>query len=82
MVTKELVKHEIDRLQDEYLEVVYKMIKGLEVPLLEFENDRTSLSASEQAEWEAFVDRYAGCLKDAPIERGEQGVYEIREELQ
>ncbi|MCP4405965.1 MAG: hypothetical protein GY801_52815 [bacterium] len=81
MVTKELVKHEIDRLQDEYLEVVYKMIKGLEMPLLELENDRSSLSASEQAEWEAFVERYAGCMEDAPIERGAQGVYENREEL-
>ena len=45
MVTKEVVKHEIDRLQDEYLEVVYKMIKGLEMPLADFENERSDALA-------------------------------------
>jgi hypothetical protein len=81
MITKELVKFEIDHLQGEHLEVVYKVIKALETPLVEFENDHPPLTPSEQAEWEAFVDRCAGCLHDAPIERGAQGVYEIREEL-
>ena len=168
MVTKELVKTEIDHLQDDSLEMVYKMIiDRKEMPLIEASNNapiqehtltlqdeefklvrtirriggshkeqdalierliqeietlfaqqtpkepikwlekgkRTGLppfqpvtpepdsplasdiiiaqrmQATEQAEWEAFVDRYAGCLCDAPITRGDQGVYEIREEL-
>ncbi len=81
MVTKELVKSEIDDLQDEYVEVVYKVIKALEMPLLELDRQPHQLPRSEQLEWEAFVDRYAGCLNDAPIERGEQGTYEVREEL-
>ncbi len=33
-------------------------------------------------EWLAFVEETAGSLADDPIERGSQGVHEIREELQ
>jgi len=75
MVTKELVKSEIDHLHDEYVEVVYKVIKALEMPLGELDRRADAFPATEQMEWEAFVDHYAGCLKEAPIERGEQGVY-------
>jgi len=35
----------------------------------------------DQTEWQAFVNETYGCLADDPIERGEQGVYEIREVL-
>ena len=82
MITKELIKSEIDHLQEEHLEMLYKVIKAFEMPLIAFERGIPPLLAEEQEEWEAFVDRYAGCLRDAPIVRGEQGVYEIREELQ
>ena len=81
MITKELIKSEIDHLQEEHLEMLYKVIKAFEMPLIAFERGILPLQAEEQEEWEAFIDRYAGCLRDAPIARGDQGVYEIREEL-
>lgn len=81
MVTKEVVKAELEYLQDEYVEVVYKVIKALEMPLVESDRRLDAFPVSAQSAWEAFVDRYAGCLKEAPIARGEQGTYEMREEL-
>ena len=45
------------------------------------QDEERSETSNERTEWEAFVDRYSGCFSDAPIERGAQGVYEIREEL-
>ncbi len=81
MVTRELVKCEIDYLQDEYIEVVYKVIKALEIPVGALERRAGAFPVAEQAAWEAFIDRYAGCLNESPIERGEQGTYEIREEF-
>jgi len=32
MVTKELIKAEIDKVKDEYLQVLYKIVKDLEEP--------------------------------------------------
>lgn len=45
------------------------------------QDEERSETSNEQTAWEVFVDRYAGCLSDAPIERGAQDVYEMREEL-
>ncbi len=66
MVTKELIKAEIDRVQDKYLEVLYKIVQALNV---------------EDLEWHDFIAETYGCLADAPIERGDQGQYEIREAI-
>ena len=80
-ITKELVKMEIDTLPEYDLEVVYNVIKALESPLWELERLRQPFPKSEQMAWEQFVDQYAGCLRDAPITRGEQGAYDVREAL-
>lgn len=37
--------------------------------------------ALTQAEWVAFIDATAGSLADDPIERPDQGEYEIRDEI-
>ena len=81
LITKEIVKMEIDTLREYDLEVVYKLIKALEAPLWEMERLPQSFPESEQSAWERFVDQYAGCLRDAPITRGEQGAYDVREAL-
>jgi len=36
---------------------------------------------TRKEDWNKFLDRYAGCLADTPIERGDQGNFEQREEL-
>jgi hypothetical protein len=33
-----------------------------------------------QEEWRAFIDETAGSLADDPIERGDQGIIQIRNE--
>lgn len=35
-----------------------------------------------QAEWHDFISKTYGCLADDPIERGSQGVFETRDELE
>jgi hypothetical protein len=85
MITKELIKTEIDRVHDRYLEILYKIIKAFEIPLA---TDAPSSSIptrvierDEELSWSAFIEETYGCLSDDPIERGDQGVYEIREEI-
>lgn len=81
MVTRELLKREIDNVQIEHLAPLYKMIKtfeysgDLEKPGVEGERVR------KVEDWHSFIDRFSGCLSDTPIERGDQGDFEIRDEL-
>ena len=35
----------------------------------------------EERQWHEFIESTYGCLKDDPIDRGTQGMYEIREEM-
>ena len=34
---------------------------------------------NKQSEWHSFIQETYGCLSDTPIERGDQGAYEVRE---
>jgi hypothetical protein len=65
-MTKERIKAEIDKVSEEYLDVLYQIVKVFEYPRAE-------------PDWSAFVKETYGCLADDPIERGAQGSYEIRE---
>jgi hypothetical protein len=76
MITKELLKTEIDNVPDENLGVLYKIIKALEEPALSTES-----AFESQAQWMAFIAETFGSTGDAPLERGEQGSYEVREPL-
>ena len=80
MITRNLIKEEIDRVQDKHLEVLYRIVKVLEIPS---DPDEMSLNkaSSSNAEWEAFVEATYGSLADSPIERGEQGLYDVREAI-
>jgi hypothetical protein len=35
----------------------------------------------DKQQWSDFLNRFVGILTDSPIERGEQGKYEIREKI-
>lgn len=73
MISKEQVKKEIDNVDSQYLDVIYKIIKALGAST---ENpDRIQPSEN----WHRFIDATYGCLADDPIERGSQGNYELRE---
>ena len=74
MITRDLLKEEIDKVQDNYLRVLYQIIKALENPPV-FEHSHSL----EISNWKDFIDATYGCMADALIDRGEQGVYEIRE---
>jgi hypothetical protein len=80
MVTRELLKSEIDRVQDDYLEVLHRIIQALASP-----TDVVAVSsqgAVETSSWRKFIEDTYGCLADDPIERGEQGQYEVREVIE
>ena len=85
MITRERLKQEIDNVQDQYLFALYKIIKtfehSYELSDLESEESEESNGEAKKEDWHKFIDKFAGCLADSPIERGDQGSFEIREEL-
>ena len=60
MVTKELIKTEIDKVRDDNLEVLYAIVRALEEP---------DPSIVDEQSWQQFVADTYGSLADAPIER-------------
>ena len=75
MITKQLIKSQIDFIPDQYPEVLYKIIKAL----LQTSNQIDIAEKNSKIYWKQFVKETYGCLPDDPVERGEQYVYEIRE---
>lgn len=85
MVTKELIKAEVDRVQEEYLEALYKIIQALTTTTDTVNETKITPSIEEKVEdldWLDFIQETYGCLVDVPIERGDQGNYEIREAIE
>jgi hypothetical protein len=76
MITKEMIKCEIDKVQDDYLEALFKIIKAFEEP-----TEGKPFQESKDAEWKAFVNKFAGCMANDPIKRGDQGTFELREKI-
>lgn len=73
MVTRELVKAEIDKVQESSLEILYRIIKALvSTPDLATAAPQGTV---EIASWRQFIQATYGSLADAPIERGEQERY-------
>ncbi len=83
MITKELLKTEIDKVQDKYLEALYQVIAAFEMPRRIVAIDRPlTTKESVESSWHDFIKATYGSLADAPITRGVQGKYEVREEIQ
>jgi hypothetical protein len=73
-ITKEQIKHEIDKVGDEYLGVLYRIILALEEPM-------KGLPPSELGGvtgWSQFISEMYGSTADAPLERWPEGVPEER----
>ena len=71
MVTKELLKSEIEKVQDQYLGVLYRIIKALEEP-------GSGNRKTDTAGWKAFISETYGSMAESPIERGPQGDFDPR----
>ena len=86
MITKQLLKDEIDQVQDEYLEALYKIIKACGLPVDKASQERLTevspLTETEVLDWQTFIQETYGCLADDPIARGDQGTYERREAVE
>ncbi len=85
MITRERLKQEIDRVQDSYLDVLFHIIRTFEYapPPQHYAPHFSSSESSDNtlAEWHAFVETTYGALASDPIERGEQGTFEVREAI-
>lgn len=84
MITKELVKAEVEKVKEDYLEVLDKISKIFAAPPKE-DNGKIATSLAEKDDkfdWHAFIAQTYGCLAGDPIDRGDQGVYEVREAFQ
>jgi hypothetical protein len=84
MITRCLLKKEIDKVREEHLTALYNIIKvfGLPDGTVLPDSGIAAESDSDSSDWDRFIRETYGCLRDDPIERGNQGEYELREELQ
>ncbi len=77
-ITKDVLKQEIDHIQDHYIDALYMVIKAFEYPPVH--NVSPHLPTAD-LEWDGFLDKFSGSCTDAPLQRGKQGAYEVREPL-
>ena len=78
MTTRDLIKSEIDRLQEQDLYFLHRIIRAL-LPT----SSTTSVPDQEEEEsWEEFLQNTYGAFRDDPLERGPQGTLETREVLE
>ncbi|MCP4146281.1 MAG: hypothetical protein GY757_00895 [bacterium] len=82
MITKDLLKKEIDLVREEYLIALYQIIKTFERPYDIEKEPPGETGISPQQNWHNFIDKFAGSLENCPIQRGDQGTLETRESLQ
>ncbi len=87
LVSRTLLKQEIDRVREEHLTALYNIIKVFELPAGTLVSDVADGTADTPAapdgpHWEKFIKKTYGCLKDDPIERGSQGEFELREAIE
>jgi len=86
MISRELLKTEIDKVKSEHLELLYGIIRLLEGDVRE--GAASALAQTPACEtgvpldWYEFVANTYGCLSDAPIVRGEQGQHDSREAVE
>ena len=75
MITREEIKTEIDKVREEFLPALYRIVKALEQP-----GEPGRLPARD--DWRAFVAETYGSTASDPIELGQQGNFEVREPLE
>ena len=84
MISRALLKSEIDKVKSEYLDLLYRIVKAFENGASQGNIAATSESQdiNLNLDWSSFIDRTYGCMSDSKISRGEQGVTERREEIE
>lgn len=76
-ISRELLKTEIDKVPEQDLEALHRIIRAL------IRQPQTSAnSISRDVDWQTFVDQTYGSLANDPIIREPQGDYEIREDFE
>jgi hypothetical protein len=79
MVTKQLIKTEIDNVQDEYLEALFKIVKAFGAR----DNSLATVPEKDQDRlWQTFIQDTYGSFADDQMKRGDQGRYEAREPIE
>ena len=83
MISKKIIKAEINKIQDSYIEILYRIIKAFEINYKEdlLNNQNSNRTYKKKKKWHDFINETYGCLTNATIERGKQGKYEIRTEI-
>ena len=76
MVTRDLIKAEVDKVQEKYLDILYKIIKAL-IPSSDSAVTEPNSIIGEPGQvtvsaWHSFIAQTYGCLVDDPIERGKR----------
>ncbi|ETX05248.1 hypothetical protein [Candidatus Entotheonella palauensis] len=78
MLTKQVLKKEIDYVRDEHLEALYNIIRAFSLPMEDNVTSPDLNLVADIEDWQSFIQATYGCLADDPIERGAQGDYETR----
>jgi len=81
MITKAFLKSAIDKVPDEYLDILYRILKAFEIPIEEPPLKKIKNTDHENLDWHQFIKETYGSLADTPIQRGEQGKFELSEGL-
>lgn len=85
-VTRELLKEEIEKVRDDYLDMLYQIIRVFEWPVSKTipatPQSAEFLALKERSEWYSFVQRTYGAFADDSIERGSEGRFEVREDIE
>lgn len=76
MITKDIIKDAIDKVNDRYLDALYKIVRAFERAATEQDDQTTDPSA-----WNQFIERTYGSAADDPIARATQGELQERNEL-
>ena len=71
MITRDLLKQEIDKIQDEYLSLLFEVIRAFEL--------NPNKIRTADSDWRAWVNEMYGYLDGDKIQRYPQGNFEIRE---
>ena len=71
MISRTLLKQEIEKVSEEYFEVLYKIIKALE----------SQKTIEKKKDWIDFLEKSYGCLSNDPIEQHILPDFENRDSL-
>ena len=85
MISRKLLKSEIDKVRSEHLELLYGIIKLLENGACKDTETPSNAHPAEgvsASNWQEFIASMYGCCSDAPLSRGEQGRHESRETME